>query len=326
MTNIQKIYNSGEDSQHKLFSYLKSFSLKMDFLEQKLAQCNFIVGYGATLADLSIACCFYTPLKQLYNIYFAWKYPNLTGYLERINSKFRLGKLPQTMTTLNTSINEMENKVGVTYFANFERDLKLGKFFEEDTDETESVDRLGKSRSFKNSELKKKSIKKFKKGNKKVNKDKDDDGKSEELSSSCEREEKPRKHKKVKDKRKGKNCLTDKKKNKKKQLSRSSSSSSSSSSSRGRSSSSDDSSSRSDSSNRKMKKLRKKNKKLEKKLKKIKKQVRKMMSSSSSESSQSRSSSDSPKPKIKKHHKKNSSGSKKLKKTSVLHPEESNPV
>lgn len=104
----------------------------MDFLEQKLSSTNFVVGYGATLADLSISCCFFAPLKSLFNTYYSWKYPNLAGYLERMSLKFRLSKLPPSMTTPIVSINEMETRFGVTHFANFERDLKLGNITEMD--------------------------------------------------------------------------------------------------------------------------------------------------------------------------------------------------
>ena len=85
VSKIQSFYNQGVDPQGRLIPHLKSLSLKMDFLEQKLAQANFIVGYGATLADLSIASSFLTPLGSVFNAYYAWKYPNLAGYLERMS-------------------------------------------------------------------------------------------------------------------------------------------------------------------------------------------------------------------------------------------------
>jgi len=94
-----------------------------------LSDNNYLVGYGATLADLSVAACLLTPLSTVYNKYFASKYPNVTSFLGRMDKKFRLSKLPPALNTLGTTVSQLESEIGLEDFADFERDLKLGNIY-----------------------------------------------------------------------------------------------------------------------------------------------------------------------------------------------------
>ena len=108
---IYNVYNKGTGNTQNFINVLKELSLELAVLEKKLEGTHFLVGYGATLADLSIAVCLTSPLYPVYNKYFAYKYPNLTSYLTRIATKFRLDKLPNNMSTLAHTNSEIETAV-----------------------------------------------------------------------------------------------------------------------------------------------------------------------------------------------------------------------
>ena len=276
-------------------------------LEDDLLEKRFLIGYGATLADLSVLVSLTCPIKPIYDRYFAKQFPRLTAWLDENTGFFRLHKIPKCFRVLTVSLGDGEEVIG-SGIKRFKKGLKSGKIFKDDykfesdyiVERISKAKKEGKAKKDKKTRKKDKGKKRKKKSKKsKKHKSGKKGFKSSPLltgldgvkvGSSAFAEDLVEKSEKSKTEK------SDKKKRKKRsKKSRGRSSSSRSSSGSSSSSGGSESSSSSDSADEKIKKLKKRNRKLAREMREIRRKFKKLARrlSSSSLSSSTISSSDS---------------------------------
>lgn len=80
---------SGYPEQSRAESYLREISKIVSVLEARFTQdYRFLVGYGPTIADLTIASCLTTGFWQIFKDYFSTGFPHTTRWLKDCSQRF----------------------------------------------------------------------------------------------------------------------------------------------------------------------------------------------------------------------------------------------
>lgn len=94
---LRKDFAHYKESEEEL---LQKMADQINFLQSTLGNRTYLVGYSATLADLSIVISFLYPMSEIYDESFKEQYPLFTEYLSVIKEEFSLEALPKFFKSL----------------------------------------------------------------------------------------------------------------------------------------------------------------------------------------------------------------------------------